>query len=170
MKRKNKSVIKPNLHYKNAVSSSTHKIVKVSVAVPAHMKSRLARQVLVAPRISQRQNRSRHIRVPLQSVRKTVNMTVKVAVPRANKPRLAMMDISRGVLNLRSSKYVKKKIVAEHSSRRYNESKRWRHRASSGYLDSTKRDTGIIGANQFKSGERIADAALVNSAIGGLSW
>lgn len=151
--------------------SSTHQLVKVRVAVPARLSSVLSRQILKAPPIAQRQKRSRTIRVPLLSgIGKTKLITTRVLVPRGNRPRAASMSVSKGRLSIKGRKYVEKNIALENSRRRRGESKRWRHRASTGYLDSTYRDTGILSANRNASAERLADAALVNSALGGSSW
>lgn len=162
-------------HYLSA-TPSTHTIKTVRVAVPAHLSSKLSRSLLYAPPIHQRSTRSRSIRVPLLMSSKKRTINVRVAVPRNNRPKAAAMHLRGSQLVIRSKKYVKRKssqslgrglAVGENHRRRNSESKRWRRRYSTGYLDSTRYDTGVLGANRYASAERIADAALVNSALGG---
>lgn len=149
-------------------SSTKYQVVKVRVAVPAHLKSKLARRVLVAPPVRQRKKSTRHIRVALAPRARSTVMTVRVAVPRRNRPRPAAMMVNpNGWLSIFSRRKTNALLTTEFNRRRRDESKRHRMRKSTGYLDSTRRDTGMLAANSRMSAERLADAALVNSALGG---
>lgn len=164
--------------FKNAIPS-TYNIVKVRVSVPERYSSKLSRKILYAPPINQVKSRSRSSRVPLLYSGRSRKMTLTVAVPRGNRPRPGAVMVRKNQLIIRSDRYVKKALsqslgrgvaVGENHRRRYSESKRWRRRHHTGYLDSTRRDTGVLGANRNGSIEQLADAALVNAALGGVRW
>lgn len=150
-----------------APSSITHRKVTVTVAVPARMSSRL-RYPLVAPPISQYKSRTKHKRIALVNPGKVVTKKVTVYVPRSNRPRPSKVMLNnRGWLTIFGGKNVASHVRNENNRRRRDESKRNRKRYSSGYLDSTRKDTGVISANRRSSAERLADAAIVNRALGG---
>lgn len=152
-------------HYKSGTVRTPSKRIKVTVAVPSTV-ARWMPSRLSAPQLNQWRSVNRHLRIPLKKTRKTVLKSVIVNVPKGNRPLGAKMMVGKKGLTVFSQRNTRKHLETEQNRKRRKERKRWRRRASTGYLDSVRRDRhGILSANRSATPERLADAAMVALAL-----